>query len=88
MLKRNKDINLNLNVVFKCAIPNFTVLSANRGVLDLFVQAVLSTINSTGGRVTEGLGNALHGSHLPVVNHPRGAGLDVAPLHAGLLLTP
>lgn len=88
MLKRNKDINLNLNVVFKCAIPNFTVLSANRGVLDLFVQAVLSPVNGTGGRVTEGLGNALHGSHLPVVNHAWGAGLDVAPLHAGLLLTP
>lgn len=46
----------------------------------------MSAINHAGRSVTERLGDTLHWGGVFVIDHPRGAGLDVTPLHTALLL--
>lgn len=73
--------------MFACIhLPDFTVLSTHIRVFNLLIQAILPAINHAGGGVTEWLGDTLHGGGVFVIDHPRGAGLDVAPLHTALFL--
>lgn len=74
-------------VMFDCIhLPNLTILSTHGWVFNLLIQAILSAINHAGGGVTERFGDTLHGGGVFVIDHPRGAGLDVAPFHTALLL--
>lgn len=73
--------------MFDCIhLPDFTVLSTHIRVFNLLIQAILSAINHAGRGVTEWLRDTLHGGGVFVIDHPRGAGLDVAPLHTALFL--
>lgn len=65
---------------------DFTVLSTHIRVFNLLIQTILSAIDHAGGGVTEWLRDTLHGGGVFVIDHPRGAGLDVAPLHTALFL--